>query len=268
MSPLLLPQVQSVLHAAAEQCALGIESANLPFFKELEWWVADGVINLEPHGMFRVETPYRVGDLRTVREFLQQDSHHQWEGVRTLMDLFNNHVEELLSDWCQEYLQKTLFDDAPDEDEWDNVYAVEWEGAMFLADIHPKSTESLWDEFLNLPLLPVVERWRLRAEVVAKERRYRAARMVSRQDVEQAMVDRVKKTLEKYRANHETPHDIERLLLEIREDLGEWGPLEVALYVHSSMFVQGTEASLLARLFRAHPIPKRWTEDERGMLEI
>ena len=268
MPSLLLPQVQSVLHAAAEQCALGIENASIHFFRELEWWVADGVLNQEPYGMFRVEDPYRHGDLRTVREFLQQECHHRWQGAGTLQDLFANQVEEMLTDWCQEYLKNTLGADAPGDDEWDNVYAVEWEGAVFLADLHPRSKESMWDEFLDLPLLPVVERWRFRAEVVAKERRYRAARMMSRQDLEQSMVERVKATLEKYRANHETPHDIERLLREIRSDLGAWGDVEVALFVHSSMFFQSTEPELLARLFQEHPIPKRWTEDEQGMLEL
>lgn len=261
MHRLLLPQIQTVLAAAAETCALGIANGDEPFFKKLEWWLADGVFNQEPHGMFRTEDPYRPGDLRTVAEFLAQEPHHRWDGMNTLADLFAIHVLEMLGAWCQDYLKVRLGPSAPGEEEWENVYAPEWEDALHMADLHPQSPASIWTEFLALPLGTLVENWRSRAAEVARERRLKAARMLSRQDIEQSMVARVDAALRAGRARLEGPLDLEALLTDTARGLGEWGSTEVAIYVHSSLFAQNTERALLRRLAQRFPIPAAW---ERG----
>ena len=266
MPRLLLPQIQTILAAAAETCALSIATGDSAFFNQLEWWLADGVFNHAPHGMFRTDDPYVVGELRDVAEFLSQEPRHRWEGVHTLRDLFSNQVLELLEGWCKDHLSQTLGDSAPGTDEWENVYVHEWEDALFLADLHPRAESSIWNEFLGVPLATVVEKWRHHAEQVADERRLKAARMLSRQDIERSMIARVERALQNHRLDHPSPHDIPLLLSEVSQKLGEWGPLEVALYVHSTLFSQNADRALLQVLYRTHPIPERWLS-EQGLNE-
>ena len=265
MPRLSLSQIQTVLAAAAETCALSIDQGEVPFFKQMEWWLADGVFNQEPHGMFRTQAPYQKGDLRSVAEFLAQEPFHRWEGLHTLRDLFCSRVIELLSSWCQERLKDQLGADAPGEDEWEHVYQAEWEDALYLADLNPNAPVSIWDEFLELPLSTLVENWRDHAQDVAQDRRLKAARMLSRQDLEQSMILRVSGALERLRQGHAHPHDTALLLDETCAVLGEWGPTEVAIYVHSSLFSQNTEAALLNRLYALYPIPESW-QNEKGLV--
>lgn len=265
MPRLSLSQIQPVLAAHAETCAISVAQGEVNFFKEMEWWLADGVFNQEPHGMFRTESPYQKGDLRTVAEFLDQEPFHRWEGLQTLRDLFSTRVIEMLSEWCRKRLSEQLGEDAPCEDEWENVYQAEWEDALYLADLNPHASRSLWDEFLEVPLETLVERWRPHAQAVAQERRLKAARMLSRQDLERSMIIRVADKLERLRHDHPTPHDVPLLLQQACQDLGRMGSLEVSIYVHSSLFAQNTESGMLNQLYALYPIPDSW-QNEKGLM--
>ena len=70
------------------------------------------------------------------------------------------------------------------------------------------------------------------------------------------------RTLERLRQGHAHPHDTALLLDETCGVLGEWGPTEVAIYVHSNLFSQNTEAALLNRLYALYPIPESWQNEE------
>ena len=261
MPRLLLPQIKDHLHTLADQCALALSSGDEPFFKHLEWWLADGVFNLEPHGMFRAEQPYRAHDPRTVGEYLQQPTFHRWEGVHVLFDLFAQEVLEQLEQWAKEHLKDVVpADSLPTEDEWRHVFAPEWDEVLYMVGMHPRGPHNMWEEFLQLPVAAVIENWRPHAERAALERRGNAARMASQHEVEVAMIQRISKAvaarLSARTSAGQPPTEPawEALLEVIAAEQGPVGALEVALYVHSSLFVNTVPSRVVAALHARYPL--------------
>ena len=257
MSLLSPNQIRVVLSQAAEACALGLASGDEPFFKKLEWWLADGVFNNEPYGMFRTELPYSKGDQRTVAEFLAQETHHRWDGMDTLRDLFNQQVSEILEQWVLSWLPLHLKSPVPSPDEWERVWVHEWEEELFLVNLNPRFEESSWDEFLSLPLATLVEGWRSHAARVASARALRAARMVSRQGLEAAIIEKVSDEL----AHSRTTRPHQSILQALEALVGSGGrvlPLEVAVYVHSPSFTRRVDAQILREVQARFALPASW----------
>lgn len=281
MPRLLLPQIKERLAGLADRCALALSSGDEAFLKRLEWWLADGVFNLEPHGMFRTEHPYGADDPRSVGDYLQQPTFHRWEGTQVLFDLFVQEVLDQLEAWVRAKLEQELpADTTPGDDEWEQVFAPEWEESLYLVGLHPRAHDHLWTEFLALPLAVVVENWRLHAGEMAVQRQRQAARSVSRHDLEVSMIRRVAhavakrlpllgsavaRTANEGAAGERPAPAWEQVLSEIASEWGEVGPLEVALYVHSALFAQNVPPATVQALHRRYPLgagrgTKAWTE--------
>lgn len=255
------PSIKNLLSTAAESCALALASGDEPFFKKLEWWLADGVFNHEPFGMFRTDDPYRPGDTRTVGGFLQQETRHHWDGMRHLHDLFCQQVMELLEGWVRQWLVHQAGQRAVDEKEWDRDWAGEWEEALFMVSLHPKADASAWEEFLALPLATVVEGWREHAARVADERALRAARMVSRQAIEAAMVEKVANDFAHQR--RQCPGlSVLASLEALLDDPYPSTALELAVFVRSSAFTRRLAGEDLGRIHARFPLPEAWANPD------
>ena len=237
------------LVTTATTCALVLASGEEPFFKRLEWWLADGAFNHAPFGMFRSEQPYQPKDLRTVRQFLAQPAPHRWEGTSILRDLFDEQVLEMLQEWAAVHLGT-----AADPLAFQGQAIEEWEDALMLVGLHPRVRGSAWEEFLSLPLTTVVEPWRGQARQVARERACQAARFVSRQQVEAAAIHGVAEEMSRRR--RATPGgSVESWLAQAAEARGAF---DVALYVRAAVFTQRLEASRVAPLQERYVVPAEW----------
>lgn len=262
MPPLLVSQIKDLLVPLALECEADFSSGTEPFFKQLEWWLADGVFNHEPHGMFRTQDPYQgVADDRCIGEYLYQETHHRWEGMQTLMDLFVQKVLEMLDDWAFRRISTKLGTSPLSREEWEEVYSPEWEEVLRMINLDPRQSSSSWDEFLEMSLPIVIEPWRMYAEETARARARKTARTVSRHAIETAMIGRVKEMVSVCQALH--PQWMEQeLLRQVSQDLGREnvGQLEMGLYVHSSHFARRVPASDLPGFRQAYPIPDHWLE--------
>lgn len=249
-------QIRKLLLEAADACALSIASGDEPFFKKLEWWLADGVFNHEPYGMFRTDTPYKKGDTRTIGDYLKQETRHRWDGMETLRDLFSQKVMEMTEEWVLKWLPNQV-KKMPSPEEWERRWAHEWDEALYLAGLHPELPDAAWEEFLSLALTTIVERWRDQAARVATERALQAARMVSRQGLESAIVERVSNEV-----SHSRSVSPELSCLEILESMvsDEVGPseVEIAVYVHSPPFTRTASAQIVKALQERFPLPGSW----------
>lgn len=259
MSSLSPHQIQTLLSQAAQACAVELASADEPFFKKLEWWLADGVFNNEPYGMFRTTNPYFQGDKRTVEEFLSQETHHRWDGMDTLRDLFNQRVLELLEEWVLNWLMAHPQGAAPTPEQWEKMWVHEWEEALFLVELNPRFEGNQWEEFLALPVATLVEGWREHAHRVAATRALHAARMVSRQDLEAAIIEKVSDELSHQRASAPKQSTLEALEALVGEN-GCVQKLEVAVYVHSPSFTRRVDPALLKQVQERFPLPSSWNQ--------
>lgn len=261
MPSLLLPQIKALLSELSESCEVALASDDMPYYPALKWWLADGVFNLAPHGLFSTDRPYEgQNDPRTVREFLQQVPRVRYEGMHSLLDLFSEEVMNLMGAWAHEVMQQRMGEGFPSEDEWETVYLPEWEAILQMTGLHPKS-DGFWDEFLDLPLAVHVEPMRLAAHQMALQRRAKIARTVSRQDLEATMVQVMAAVVTQEQAERPRDQDWEgwlHALLE-REELRY--PLEVAMYVNSSQFTRLVRPPHLRSFVDRFPIPVSWKTD-------
>lgn len=249
-------QIRKLLLEAADACALSIASGDEPFFKKLEWWLADGVFNHEPYGMFRTEAPYKKGDARTIGQYLEQETRHRWDGMETLKDLFAQKVLELTEEWVLKWLPDHVAK-MPSPEEWERRWGHEWEEALYLAGLHPELPDAAWEEFLSLSLSTIVERWREHAARVATERALQAARMVSRQGLESAIVERVSDEVAHFKSL--TPDvSLVEILEFIAIEKSAISETEIAVYVHSPSITQATCSRTVKALQERFPLPKSW----------
>lgn len=260
MPSLLLPQIKALLSDLSESCEVALTSDDMPYYPTLKWWLADGVFNLAPHGLFKTDHPYEgANDPRTVRDFLSQVPQVRFEGMHTLLDLFAEEVMGLLSGWAHSVLQKNMGDAFPSEDEWEQVYVPEWEAILSLAGLHPKG-EGFWDEFLDFPLAVHVEPLRFAAQQMALQRRAKIARTVSRQDIESTMIQVISALVSQEQGNRPKDQPWAEWLMGVLDREQVRYPLEVAMYVHSTHFTRLVNPGQVRQFVERYPIPSFWKE--------
>lgn len=259
MPSLLLPQIKALLSELSESCEVALASDDMPYYAALKWWLADGVFNLAPHGLFATDIPYQgTSDARTVREFLKQTPKVRYDGMHTLLDMFAEEVMNLMGGWAHEIMQQRMGDDFPSEDEWEQVYLPEWESILQMTGLHPKS-EGFWDEFLDLPLAVHVEPLRFAAHQMSMQRRMKIARTVSKHDLEGSMVQVIGEIVGREQAERPKEESWEAWLLALLEREEARLPLEVAMYVNSSQFTRLVRPEEVRRFVARFPIPAFWT---------
>ncbi len=263
MPSLLLPQIRALLSDVSQLCEVTLNSDDYTHYAAFKWWLADGVFNHAPHGQFNTDLPY-LGehDDRTVRDFLEQAPATRYEGVQTLMDLFSEEVVNHLSEWAQSVVRQRLGDQAPSEDEWENVYVPEWENILNLTGLHPKSENGFWDDFLDVPLHVVVEPLRFAAAQASLRRRGKLARMVSRFNVEEAMRLTIANRVDAERATRTNALPWNEWLFCLLESLEAQYEVEVALFSNSSSHLVKlvSDAQDRQRFIDRFPLPAYWSE--------
>lgn len=230
-----------------------LEADHEGVYPSLAWWFVDGVLNLEPHGIFRVEKGY-LGetDHRTIGSYLDQEPKLIWAGIQTLRDLFNSQVLLLMKEkFIAYYISKG--NSSISEDEWEIYFQPDWEKTLYLFNLNPSEPESIWEGFLSLRAHPVIEKFKLVAEAEAKSRKFKIAQLVTQVELEETVVRRSIKDYEGLllEFGSESPLD---LLKRLEKAYGDAGFYEMTLFAHSSYMANRTTPKLLSVILKEYPL--------------
>lgn len=231
-----------------------LESDQNGIYQKLAWWFADGVLNFEPHGMFRAERPYGGStDKRTIAEYLDQEPQFIWNDVTKLRDLFNTYVHNILKDSFIEMYKKETGQSINDED-WFLNFQNDWEKALFLMDLNPEEPESIWSGFLKLRIYPLVERFRSLAEKEAKKRRLSFAQLVTQTEMEDCIVRRVSFDYSGICSAYPELTPLE-WLEKLENAYGDAGFYEMSVFVNSPCFAKQTPLNDLEKAREYYVFP-------------